>query len=174
MLLKSARNLAGAPTLWSVQGSGVVDRDIGSGASHAAAIEPTSVPRPLLGPIIAGAIGLSACVAIGIVDPTGGPVLCPFRAATGMYCPGCGATRMMHRLMVGDPFGALHMNPLAFVLIPLVAWWSYAGLTAMLGGPRWPPPRFTARQTAVLAFAVLAFWILRNIPTSPFTLLAPG
>ena len=101
----------------------------------------------MLGPVVAGAIGLGVCVTAGLVDPTGGPVLCPFLAATGLYCPGCGATRMMHRLMVGDPVGALHLNPLAFVLIPLMAWWSYAGLTAMLGGPRWPTPRFTARQT---------------------------
>ena len=93
---------------------------------------------------------------------------------TGLYCPGCGATRMMHRLVVGDPLGALHMNPLAFVFIPLMVWWCFAGLTAMVGGPRWSTPRFTGRQTAALAVAVLAFWILRNIPSSPFTLLAPG
>ena len=157
-----------------MEGSRTVDHRVRPVSSPAASIEPPTVARPLLGPIIAGAIGLGACVAIGVVDPTGGPVLCPFRAMTGLYCPGCGATRMMHRLVVGDPLGALHMNPLAFVFIPLMAWWYFAGLTAMVGGPRWSTPRFTARQTAALAVAVLAFWILRNIPTSPFTLLAPG
>jgi hypothetical protein len=139
-----------------------------------ASLVGSEVRRPMLGPVFAGAIGLGVCVTAALVDPTGGPVLCPFRAATGLYCPGCGATRMMHRLMVGDPFGALHMNPLAFVFLPLMAWWSYAGLTAMLGGPRWPTPRFTARQTSALAIVVVAFWVLRNIPMSPFTLLAPG
>ena len=136
--------------------------------------QPPVVPRPMLGPAIAGAIGLGTCVAFGIVNPEGGPTICPFRAATGLYCPGCGATRMMHQLMTGDVGRALRLNPLAFLFVPLMAWWCFAGLTAMLGGPRWATPTFTARQTWLLAGVVLAFWILRNIPTSPFTLLAPG
>jgi hypothetical protein len=135
--------------------------------------ERPGVPRPILGPAIAGAIGLGTCVAFGIVNPEGGPTICPFRAATGLYCPGCGATRMMHQLMIGDVGRAVRLNPLAFLFVPLMAWWSFAGLTAMLGGPRLATPRFTARQTWLLAGVVLAFWILRNVPVFPFRLMGP-
>ena len=100
------------------------------------------------------------------VDPTGGPVLCPFRAATGLACPGCGATRMMHRLMIGDLARAFRYNPLAFVLLPLTAWWLFASLTSGLGGPKWWTPTFTARAVWVLAAVTLSFWVLRNL--APF------
>lgn len=80
---------------------------------------------------------------------------------------------MLHSLMTGDVGRAARLNPLAFLLVPLMAWWAFAGLTALMGGPRWKTPTFTARQTWILAGVVLAFWVLRNIPASPFTLLAP-
>lgn len=140
---------------------------------------PTSPPsaslvrRPVLAPVLAGAIGLGACAVMGLVDPTGGPVLCPFRAATGLACPGCGSTRMLHRLAVGDPLGAFRYNPLAFVFVPLVAWWLFAALTRALGGPRWRTPQFSARATWVLAGVVLAYWVLRNLPIPPFDAISP-
>lgn len=134
---------------------------------------PLPIRRPVLAPVLAGVIGLGACAVMGLVDPTGGPVLCPFRAATGLACPGCGSTRMLHRLAVGDPLGAFRYNPLAFVFVPLVAWWLFAALTRALGGPRWRTPRFSARATWVLAGVVLAYWVLRNLPIPPFDAIRP-
>ena len=126
----------------------------------------------MLAPVVVGAIGLGACVTMGVVDPTGGPTLCPFRALTGLACPGCGTTRMLHHLMVGDLARAFALNPLAFVLLPFVAWWLFASLTAALGGPRWRTPHASARVGWALAAVVLAFWVLRNIPVAPFTAFA--
>jgi hypothetical protein len=36
---------------------------------------------------------------------------CPWRALTGIPCPGCGGTRALLRLAGGDPLGAAAMNP---------------------------------------------------------------
>ncbi len=126
----------------------------------------------MLAPVVAGAIGLGVCVTMGVVDPTGGPTLCPFRAMTGLACPGCGTTRMLHHLMLGDVSRAFALNPLAFVVVPFVAWWLFASATAVLGGPRWRTPHLSTRATWVLAAVVLAFWVLRNLPVAPFTAFA--
>jgi hypothetical protein len=122
------------------------------------------IRRPIAAPVVVGAAALATCVGFALVDPDGGPVLCPFRAATGLACPGCGSTRMLHRLATGDPAGAFLLNPLAFVMLPLVAWWLFVGFTARLGGPRWRTPQFSAAATWVLAVATVAFWVVRNLP----------
>jgi Protein of unknown function (DUF2752) len=136
---------------------------------------PEAVPpaRPTLAPILAGGVLLGGCVAMAAFDPTGGPVLCPFRAVTGLWCPGCGSTRMLHQLATGHPMGALGMNPLAFVLLPYAVWGVFAALTQWFGGPRWVLPRFSARVIWILFAVVMAFWVLRNIPGAPFDALAP-
>ncbi len=87
---------------------------------------------------------------------------CPFHYLTGLHCPGCGSLRAMHRIMHGDVTGALTMNPLLVMSLPLFPIailrrsWLYA---------RWLP-------MAVL-IAILLFGVLRNIPAWPFVLLAP-
>jgi hypothetical protein len=37
---------------------------------------------------------------------------CPFHAATGLLCPGCGTTRALGALVHGDVGSALRFNPL--------------------------------------------------------------
>ena len=140
---------------------------------HRSATSPT-ISRPRLAPIAVGLGLVGGCVAMGLIDPTGGPVLCPFRAATGLYCPGCGSTRMLHHVFTGRFDLAVGDNPLSLLVLPLTLWWVFVALTAWAGGPRWTEPRFRAAHVWVLAGTVVAFWILRNIPVSPFTLLAPG
>ena len=105
--------------------------------------------------------------AAGSLFPT-----CMFRDLTGLHCIGCGMTRMLHALAHGDLPRAFSMNPLAMALLvlsPLLAAWK-------LG---WRP-RWLHAPVAVLAepkfWLVLlpAYWVARNLPWFPFTLLAPG
>lgn len=133
----------------------------------------TMARRPLAAPALAGGVLLCGCVAMAVIDPTGGPTLCPFRAVTGLWCPGCGSTRMLHQLATGHPIAALGFNPLAFVLLPYVIWGVFAALTQWFGGARLTVPRFSARVVWTLAAVVMAFWILRNVPGAPFDALAP-
>lgn len=99
---------------------------------------------------------------------------CQFRAATGLWCPGCGLTRGFHQLLTGHPLSALQFNifiPLVLVAI-LVSWWSW--VRTSWGRPGVHVPRQVARRlAAVLPAALIAYGVLRNIPAAPFRSLAP-
>lgn len=99
--------------------------------------------------------------------------VCPLFKLTGIHCPGCGLTRGFHALFHGDVLTALHFNALlpifafvgGFLLISLF-------LIAVRGrGLSWrffPPASIYG-----FLFLAAAFFILRNLPFYPFTLLAP-
>ena len=64
-----------------------------------------------------GCLGIAfAAPAAAVAD---GPVVCPFRLATGLPCPGCGLARSWIALAQGDPgdaFARHAFGPLLFVL----------------------------------------------------------
>lgn len=87
-----------------------------------------------LGAIFLG-IGALAAVAVAVLHLDRLPILvCVFRAATGIPCLTCGATRALGELVTGDFRGALAMNPLAtlaaFALVP----WGIGDLALMARG----------------------------------------
>jgi hypothetical protein len=95
---------------------------------------------------------------------------CVFHAVTGLHCPGCGLTRMLHALVHGDVARAWSMNPLAMVALPLLAamlaqWWLARPLL-----PSWLS-RF-AHDGRAWIVALIAFGVLRNLPM--FAWMAPG
>jgi len=99
--------------------------------------------------------------------------VCPLYYLTGIHCPGCGLTRGFHALFHGDVLTALHFNALLPVYA-LVFGFMFVSmfLVAVRGrGLSWKifPP------SAMYGFLVLAaaFFVLRNLPFHPFTLLAP-
>ena len=52
-----------------------------------------------------------------------GPIVCPLRILTGYPCPGCGGTRAMGSIALGQFDQAWSFNPLAFlVAIISIAW----------------------------------------------------
>lgn len=99
---------------------------------------------------------------------------CLFHRLTGWECPGCGMTRAAYSALHGRWSEAFRFNPVGMVLFP-------AALTGigleLLGWVRGKPlpPRFRVGGRWAWGFAgvLLVFWILRNIPGWPFTLLAP-
>jgi hypothetical protein len=143
---------------------------------------------------VAGAVALALAVTLVAVAPgllpAAGIILppCPFKALTGLACPGCGSVRAVQQLLHGDLMAALDLNPLAVVLLPLVAWqlaaMAFSSLRvkrACSGCPSgrgsrlrslWGPLEARWSAGAVLV-AVAAFWVLRNIGCFPFTVLAP-
>ena len=99
--------------------------------------------------------------------------VCPLYKLTGILCPGCGLTRGFHALFHGDVLGALHYNaplPVFAVLIGFI-FLSLVLIVVRGRGLSWRifPP------ASLYGFLVLAaaFFVLRNLPFYPFTLLAP-
>ena len=89
---------------------------------------------------------------------------CPFRALTGLLCPGCGTLRALHELLNGHLFAALRLNPLMMLLLP------YVGYSATMSGLEFVTMRRLTRVFIppaciwVLLAVILTFWIVRNIP----------
>jgi hypothetical protein len=111
-------------------------------------------------------------------DPAAGGAFppCVFHQLTGLHCPGCGTLRAVHQLLRGNFMAAMRLNPLAMFMLPLflvvialdrVSVWR--GAAIQWHRPRWVPAAW--RWGVVIL--IVAFGILRNVPTWPFTLLAP-
>lgn len=100
---------------------------------------------------------------------------CLFHKFTGLHCVGCGMTRATHAALNGRFVEAFQYNPLGIFLLPLalfgIALEILAWVRGSTGGPRL---RMGRTGLWVLFWLVLGFWVLRNIPVWPFTILAPG
>ncbi|MCW0374816.1 DUF2752 domain-containing protein [Xanthomonas sacchari] len=132
-----------------------------------------SLPRWLPLAALSGA-AVVATVVLRRVDPNvpGNPLPgCPFRALTGLYCPGCGSTRCLHALVHLDLAHAWTSNPLLVVALPLLAIMALnaAGLRLR---PLAPLLKILADPRLWL-WVLLGYALLRNLPWYPFTLLAP-
>lgn len=118
----------------------------------------------------------AAAVLLYQLGPDGlgvGPV-CLFHRWTGFHCVGCGMTRATFAMMHGDPVSAFRYNPLGMVLFPIAVLGSSMEAVGWARGK--PVPwrlKVGPRGAVFLLFLVVAFWILRNLPWWPFTLLAP-
>ncbi len=114
----------------------------------------------------AAALALAAGWAVlFLYDPVAKPLLpaCPFHILTGLYCPGCGATRALHQLARGHLRAALQLNALAICGLLPGLWFALRSKPARM--PQWT-------QWAIFC-AILVFGVIRNIPVHPFDLLAP-
>ncbi len=120
--------------------------------------------------VVAGALGVLYLVNPGTstLFPT-----CPFLAFTGCYCPGCGSLRALHQITRGHLATALGLNPLLVLSLPFVGYFFVSRATLALRGRSlkalFVPPAFIWALLAV----VMLYWVARNVPAYPFSLLAP-
>ena len=98
--------------------------------------------------------------------------VCTLFRLTGLYCPGCGGTRMAHALVHFDLPGALAMNVLPFIAAPLLGV-LFLRLNTTLSPRLERLTRFVAEPWFWVAL-VGGFTVLRNLPWAPFNWLAPG
>jgi uncharacterized protein DUF2752 len=124
-------------------------------------------------PAATAAGAAAGCLLVGVVDPNvpGRYPVCPFLALTGRWCPGCGSLRAVHALTRGNLALAFDLNPLFLVLLPALVWSWAAWAGPAFGAPSVPRIRLGVRGPWVLLAAIVAFWILRNLPALAF--LAP-
>jgi hypothetical protein len=96
---------------------------------------------------------------------------CPFLALTGFYCPGCGTLRALHQLRRGHPVAALDLDPLMMLMLPFIAYFLASHMMLAVTGR--PLKTFFIRPALIwtLLGVILVYWLLRNIPAYPFTLL---
>lgn len=121
-----------------------------------------------MGVVVRLSLFLAAGAGVGLAAYVGEPGKsrwlppCLFHGMTGLHCPGCGNTRALHALLHGDIAAALSHNllflPMALCVAALV-------MCPRLAGNRW--------LCATIAAAVILFFVARNLPWFPFSLLAP-
>jgi hypothetical protein len=141
--------------------------------AHAPASRPRAEARArrVAAPLLtAGAVG-GAVLALHYRDPhvQGSWGFCPFRAVTGLDCPGCGGLRAVNDLTDLDLAGAASSNLLLVVAIPfVVALWALWVRHQWRGtGGRLLPIRVPGAplRWGQVALAVLALWtVMRNLP----------
>ena len=100
---------------------------------------------------------------------------CIFYNLTGLYCPGCGAGRCFLALMRFEFYQAFRYQPLLFITLPIIAYYLLkVYIKFVFGKDILPFPEIRSKFVAVsIPTIIIAYWILRNIPIFPFTLLAP-
>ena len=99
---------------------------------------------------------------------TGFAIFCPFHKFTGLYCPGCGVTRLLFSLIKLDFYQAFRYNPLVFILliigiIYLLIKFILKKFNIIIKVPNY--------VWYILIIIVIIYGILRNIPE--FSWLAP-
>lgn len=117
--------------------------------------------------LVAVGVGLFATGLGHLVPP------CPLRALTGVLCPGCGSGRVARALLAGDVALAWRANPLAMLALPPTLYALTRDALEGWGVARLPWPRTPTWSGWVVLGMVLAFWVLRNVPVWPLSLLAP-
>ncbi len=111
-------------------------------------------------------------VALCFIEPGSTPWLpsCPFHELTGLYCPGCGSTRMLYFLLHGHPLLAFRENAMAMLVFPAILyklWRTFAGKTDVSN------PQISYRLGTAFVVVVLVFGVARNLPFRAFRGLAP-
>jgi hypothetical protein len=130
-------------------------------------------------PALVAAGGLLAAVALHLRDPNvagswgpSGIGLCPWRALTGLWCPGCGGLRAVHELTHLDLAAAVSDNVLvvALVVVLAVAWVQWVRLRWRGESAERMLVLSPVASTAVLV-TMGVFTVVRNLP--PGAALAP-
>lgn len=93
---------------------------------------------------------------------------CPIKKITGLYCPGCGITRMLFSIIQLDFYQAFRYNPLIFLSLPIIIVFIIDKIITK------EEPLYNKVSTKIWIIIIVIFiiyGILRNIPF--FDFLAP-
>ncbi len=131
--------------------------------------------RAAAAPLAVAGAALAAVVTVGVRDPhaAGNYPTCPSIALFGVHCPGCGSMRAMHEFAHADIAGVLSRNVLVPIGLVLLAWSWVAWFDRRLGYSRVPALRPPVPVLYGSVVVLVLFTILRNLPISPFSGLAP-
>ncbi|OUN19942.1 DUF2752 domain-containing protein [Pseudoflavonifractor sp. An85] len=88
---------------------------------------------------------------------------CPFHAVTGLWCPGCGVTRMCLALLRLDLAEAWQANPVLLVLLPLIAGLLGYRMVCYVRQGHTPAKRWETLAWSGLAVVLVIWGIVRNV-----------
>ena len=114
--------------------------------------------------IILFLIGLIAII-YGVLFKLGIVIPCVFHEITGLYCPGCGITRMILSILKLDFYQAFRYNNLIFVFLPLILVYVCDFLIKWIKSD----PNYLYKKTSdkiwfILLIITLLFGVFRNVP----------
>ena len=112
---------------------------------------------------------------LALIDPETAAYIpvCPCRLLTGLYCPGCGSLRAIHAITRLRFDRALAYNSLFVILSPLLLWYFVVNLATTFRGQEKIERYLSPTLGKALLGVILAYFVIRNIPAYPFTLLQP-
>lgn len=93
---------------------------------------------------------------------------CPIKKITGLYCPGCGITRMLLSLLKLDFYKAFRYNPLVFISLPIGI---YLYIDYIIRKNKSLYKKIPQKAWYIIIVIFIVYGILRNIPS--FDFLAP-
>ncbi|WP_375242593.1 DUF2752 domain-containing protein [Lacinutrix sp.] len=98
---------------------------------------------------------------------------CVFYTTTNLYCPGCGSQRAIHNILKGNILNGIRHNILIVLLFLVLIYKAILFILKLLLKKEYNSLLNNPIVTKSILVFVLAYWILRNISSYPFTLLAP-
>ncbi len=95
---------------------------------------------------------------------------CFFKKLTSLQCPGCGSARACYHLLHGNFLTAIDYNLLLAAFLPFILVDGFSRLLDINAGKlhvirNYMKPRY-------VLIVVIVFWVVRNLPLYPFTLLS--
>lgn len=84
----------------------------------------------------------------------------------GIYCPGCGGTRMVKSLLKLDFYQAFRYNPFIFSVLVLGVILIFINIILKLKGKKLIVPK--ERDLIIFSALILVYFLLRNIPVFSF------
>ena len=88
---------------------------------------------------------------------------CVFKSITGLYCPGCGVTRMLKSMLVFDFYQAFRYNPFLFILSPFIFFLLFNYLYFYYRKKESIFKKIPNKIWNILLVITIIYWILRNI-----------
>ncbi len=95
---------------------------------------------------------------------TGIAIPCMFHLITGLYCPGCGVSRMCLSILQGDFQRAFFYNPMLFLMLPLLVFYFIRQAVNYIRGVKWQMSKWESVVWKVLVVVLIIFGVVRNLP----------
>jgi len=99
---------------------------------------------------------------------------CPLYLTTGLYCPGCGSQRATHQLLNFNLIGVVQQNALFLFSLAIFGYHLIVSGVNLYFKKNIYNYLYHPKTPIIILVIVILFWVLRNIPLYPFSILAPN